>query len=55
MLYDANNDVVCSSFVGIDVEILYPGNTSDFDKVFSVNECPGVKSFKTQIDADWAH
>jgi hypothetical protein len=54
MLYDANNDVVCSSFVGTDVEILNPGNTSDFAKTFSVNECPGVKSVKTQIDADWA-
>ena len=54
MLYDANNDVVCSSFVGTDVEILNPGNTSDFDKKFSVNECPGVISFTTQIEADWA-
>ncbi len=54
MLYDANNDVVCSSFAGIDVEILNPGNTSDFDKAFSVDECPGVISFTTQIEADWA-
>ncbi len=54
MLYDANNDVVCSSFAGIGVEILNPGNTSDFDKTFSVNECPEVTSFTTQIEADWA-
>jgi hypothetical protein len=54
MLYDANDDVVCSSFVGIGVEILNPGNSSDFDKRFAVDECPGVKSFTTQIEADWA-
>lgn len=54
MLYDANYDVVCSSYAGIDVEILTPGNTSDFDKTFSVDECPGVISFTTQIEVGWA-
>jgi len=55
MLYDANGDVVCSSFIGIDEEILDPSRTSAFRKSFSMNECPGVKTFKIQVDADWTN
>lgn len=55
MLYDANGDVVCSSFIDIDEEILDPSRTSEFRKTFSMNECPEVKTFKIQVDADWTN
>ena len=51
-LYDANGDIVCSSFVYIDVEILNPSRPADFSKTFSMNECPGIKTCKIQADAD---